>query len=112
LAESPDFYFLPKDLTNSDPYKSGFKVNELFAINNSGIVTARDPLVIDFNASELIVKINRFSDDNKTDDEVRSELYGTRKAGKYLAGDSRGWKLSIAKKKVKANNHYEIAEAV
>ena len=44
VAEAPNFYFSPKDFTNSAGYESGFQLNELFPNNVTGIVTMGDGL--------------------------------------------------------------------
>lgn len=56
--EDPNFYFVVKDQTGLDIYEIGFKVNELFTLNNVGFVTANDLLNISFNLNEHTEKMN------------------------------------------------------
>ena len=78
----------------------------------SGIITARDKLVIATCSKELESRMVSFSDPEKTDKQVRSEFFPKKKDGKYLAGDSRGWKLSDARKNIQKNNHKDIIKPI
>lgn len=69
-------------------------------------------MVIDFNKEILINRIKRFSDSKYNDDEIRRWLFPDRKDGKYLAGDSRGWKLTDARKKIVDNHHLDYIERI
>lgn len=53
--------------------------------------------MIDFTKRGLKNRITRFTDTTKTDEQVRAEFFPNKKAGKYLPGDSRGWKLPTAR---------------
>ncbi len=93
----PQYTFASKDYEMPDIYEKGFKLTDFMHVNITGIVTARDALVIDFTKQELRDKINRFIDSSKTDDQARSEFFSDRKAGEYSPGDTRGWKLPYAR---------------
>jgi predicted helicase len=93
-------------------YKTGFGIDELFKINVTGIVTARDSLVINDNKSALLKKIEHFVNQNYSDDEIRKYFFGNKKEGKYLAGDSRGWALATARKSIKDNNHVSMIKKI
>ncbi len=101
----PYFFFVPKNQKGRDKYENGFKVDELFTSNVTGIVTARDSVVIDTDKSQLIKRIEKFTDDQFTDRETRNWLFPNKKDGKYLAGNSRGWKLELARNKIANNDH-------
>jgi type I restriction-modification system DNA methylase subunit len=49
----PYYFFVPKDFGLEEEYSTGFKLNEIFSISNSGIKTDRDSLFIDFNRAKL-----------------------------------------------------------
>jgi len=110
--EKPFLFFVPKNSEGTEDYINGFKVDELFTLNVTGIVTARDGLVINESKDRLLDKIKRFTDEKYSDNETRSFFFGNKKDGKYLAGDSRGWSLSLARNKVKGNNHAEIIKQI
>ena len=110
--EKPFMFFVPKNNEGLSEYENGFKINELFNLNVTGIVTARDGLVIDNDKAELNSNIKRFTDVNYTDEETRRYFFPNKKDGKYLAGDSRGWSLASARRKIVSNNHNEIIRKV
>ncbi|HYQ59246.1 MAG TPA: type ISP restriction/modification enzyme, partial [Draconibacterium sp.] len=103
--EKPFMFFVPKDNAGSDVYEQGFKVEKLFPINVTGIVTARDAVVIDMDESTLFERIERFANKQYSDSETRTWLFPNKKDGKYLAGDSRGWKLNVARERIYNNAH-------
>ncbi len=94
------FYFVPKNNQGKDEYDKGFKINELFHQSTTGVITAKDHLVIDSSASELANRMRFFADIQYSDTEIRNKFFSNKKPGKYMAGDSRGWKLPLARKKL------------
>ncbi|MEX1261813.1 MAG: type ISP restriction/modification enzyme, partial [Balneolaceae bacterium] len=108
----PFYFFIPMNYSIVGKYNEGFSLNELFNQNVTGIVTARDSLVIDDRKEDLIERIKFFSDLTISDDEVRSQLFPNKKAGKYLPGDSRGWKLTDARQKIADYNHKNFIKTI
>lgn len=103
---SPLFRFVPQNSEGKDDYNQGFSINELMPINVTGLVTARDRLVINSSKEKLREIISTFTDDTLTDEEIRqlffsSKYKNVKSDNKYLPGDSRGWKLSQARKIIK-----------
>ena len=103
----PFYFFVEKQEEGKEEYDRGFRVDEIMPINVTGIVSARDRLVIDINGDNLLRRIQYFADLNINDDVVRNTLFGNKKAGKYLAGDSRGWSLSNARRQIQGYNHID-----
>ena len=110
--EKPFYFFVPKNNKGSKEYKKGFRVDELFSVNVTGVVTARDGFVIDFEKPILKKRMEEFSDINFTDDFIRRKFFGNKKEGKYLAGDSRGWKMAEARKTIQSFNHNDIIQKI
>lgn len=110
--EKPFLFFVPKNQKGSKQYDNGFRVDELFSLNVTGIVTARDGFVIDFEKSILKNRIEDFADQNQSDDFIRRKYFGNKKDGKYLAGDSRGWQMTEARKEISKFNHLEVIKKV
>lgn len=108
----PFFYFIPKSEKGRDQYEKGFGLDEFFKTNVTGIVTARDSVVIDTNKKELLKRIEKFTDQQYSDSEIRSWLFAKKKSGKYLAGDSRGWKLDLARSKIANNIHHKLIKDI
>lgn len=96
-CKAPQYALVPRDHTLNAVYCKGFGIAEFMPANVTGIVTAKDGLVIDFTKQGLKDRITRFADPAKTDDQVRAEFFPNKKAGKYPPGDSRGWKLPAAR---------------
>jgi len=99
IPRKPNLFFVPEGSIELEmKYRKGFNINDLFIKKTTGIVTARDSLVIDIYKKDLIKRLKDFCDPQKTDDQIRIKYFGNKKGGKYPAGDTRGWKLSEARK--------------
>ena len=108
----PMLFFAPRDTSAETEYSHGFKIDELFLCNVMGIVTARDGFVVDMRKGDLLSRIYDFCSVSQSDDVVRARYFGTKKSGKYLPGDTRGWKLEVARKKIASNNHEQVVKTV
>ena len=104
---SPFYFFIPREENQRTEYEKGWNIKDIFPINSTGIVTARDGIVIDFEKSALCKRISKFSDNKLSDEEVRSTYFGDKKSGKYPLGDSRGWKLGDARKQLQKEDNIE-----
>ena len=104
-TREPFYFFIPKTYKNIEQYNEGFELKSLFPINVTGIVTARDPLVIDTHKEDLNKRISYFANPENTDDQVREKFFGHKKEKKYKKGDTRGWKLDAARKKIRNFDH-------
>ena len=51
--ESPNYFFVPKDFSEQNKYDNGFKLDELFNLNNSGFETAKDSFIIKNKENEI-----------------------------------------------------------
>ncbi len=73
---SPFYFFIPSNITEElkEEYERGWKITDIFEKGVTGIVTARDSLVIDFDKSALIEKIRMFIDPSYTTDMLKSTL--------------------------------------
>lgn len=99
LAPEPPYYMLePESDDGLNSYSAGFSISALFRSQCTGIITARDNLAVDFDRSLLLTKIRKFLDPAKPDESARLEFFGSKTAGKYPSGDSRGWKLPEKRK--------------
>ncbi|MDT5122433.1 MAG: hypothetical protein QOC96_1915 [Acidobacteriota bacterium] len=58
--QSPFYLFVPQDMDLLSEYEQGWKITELFSINNTGMVTARDRFVIGFSSDEVLNKVRDF----------------------------------------------------
>ena len=46
---APDYFFVPKDFSLKEEYEKGFKIDELFTVNSSGVKTHNDDELVNFN---------------------------------------------------------------
>jgi predicted helicase len=72
--ESPWYFFVRRDTKAIEHFNNWIKINDLFPINNVGIVTARDHFAIDDNLKTLEARIRQFRD-LKFDDQFIKEAY-------------------------------------
>jgi predicted helicase len=55
---APNYYFTNKNFSQQNNYEKGFQVNKLFTLNNAGIVTANDSILINNKKEDLISNVN------------------------------------------------------
>ncbi|MBU1692369.1 MAG: DNA methyltransferase [Verrucomicrobia bacterium] len=101
--DSPFYFFDPQNLDFRAEYEGGWKVTEVMPSNTTGFVTARDHFVIGFSESELLDRMSDFANGATSDAEIRSRYFAGKGSSKYDDGDSRGWKLPEARKRVQAD---------
>jgi hypothetical protein len=91
--ESPCYFFVPRNEERMRQYRGFIPVPNVFPVNVTGIVTARDRFVIDFERDALLRRIGQFRDRNLTDSFIR-QAYGLK--------DTRGWKLPEKRRELAA----------
>ncbi len=72
--ESPWYFFIPRDTDKIKSYLEWKAIHEIFSVNVTGIVTARDRLAIDFTENSLRNKIMMFRNKN-VDDHTIEQAY-------------------------------------
>jgi hypothetical protein len=103
----PFFLFEPFDQTEAGDYDDWPAINEIMPVNVTGIVTARDDFVIDFDRGALKQRIVDLRDSSLSDQVIRQRYFGGKGAKKYPAGDSRGWKLPEARKRLRDDRKWD-----
>jgi predicted helicase len=73
--KTPWYFLIERDTDEIEHYNKWWKVNEIFPVNNVGIVTARDKFAIDLNEESLKVRIRQFKDLNYNE-LLLKEAYG------------------------------------
>jgi len=86
---SPFYFFIPKNETDRKEYEKGWKIDDILNLNVSGIVTARDNYVIDFEKTNLEKRIDDFINPKLSDNDLIQ---------KYKFKETRGWKIAEARK--------------
>jgi hypothetical protein len=85
--KTSNFFFVPKDFGLNNKYEKGFKLDELFINNSTGIETQRDEASIHFSKKELEKTIDVF---------LKNEIEDIRKL-LSLEKDGRDWTIKTAK---------------
>lgn len=107
--KSPFFLFVPIKESADLEYQVGWKINEIFNIGSNGVQTSRDSLVVDFDKTSLINRIEFFADPNNSDTEVRNHFFKKKLVGTYPPGDTREWRLSEARIKLQKTQSWRKA---
>ena len=85
---SPQYYFIIKDIDLNEEYGNGWKLNDIFPLNNSGVKTHRDAFVYDMNKSKLINRIASFRD-TELDDNYFKETYSLKEGSNWNINKAR-----------------------
>jgi predicted helicase len=88
---APNYFFVNKDFESQKGYDLGFKLNDLFVLNNVGIVTSRDGFVISDSKDDLVNRIKSFFVLGK--EEILSQ---------YDIKENNVWEINDVKQKAKA----------
>ena len=108
LEPTPSFYlFEPFDGADTDDYSDWPAIKEVMPVNVTGIVTARDRFVIDFDRDALRIRIGDLCSKSLSDDEIRRKYFVGKGSKKYPPGDSRGWKLPVARLKIREDDQWD-----
>jgi len=95
---APFYFLIPRNEEHLKDYQSFISVQEIFSINVSGIVTARDKFVIEFD--DLVLK--------RRIEEFRSLLIDNSSIkNRYKLKDTRGWKFTEARKALAKNENWD-----
>jgi predicted helicase len=95
--KAPQYFMVQKDFDIEEEYEKGFSINALFPVNNVGIVTSRDSLVIDMQKEMLEKRIENFFTLEK------SEIIKN-----YGVKENKSWKINEVKNKVKKIERNEL----
>lgn len=96
----PDYVFVPRDDAIRREYERGYRLSDIMPANVTAPVTARDSFVIAFDEKELIERMEQFRDLSIPDDEIRRRYFKNSRSTKYPPGDTRGWKLPAARRRM------------
>jgi len=95
---SPWYFYIPRNTSHIQQYLNWKKINEIFPVNVTGIVTARDNLAIDFEKNSLRSKIIMFRNKDLPDELIRNGL---------KLKDNYQWKLFEQRKQFQKVNDWE-----
>ncbi|NEW85420.1 MAG: N-6 DNA methylase, partial [Mariniphaga sp.] len=92
--QEPYYFFIPKNFNFSEGYEKGFKIDEIYLANNTGIQTKRDGLVYSFS-KERLDKVIR--DIVELPNQTIQSIYS-------LPEDGRDWTIDFARKDLLKND--------
>jgi hypothetical protein len=98
--DSPFYFFEPQNTDCRAEYDAGWKINDAMPVNCAGFISARDHFVIALDKSTLLSRIGDFANLENTDDAIRAKYFAGYGSAKYPNGDSRGWKIPEARRRV------------
>ena len=81
-------------------YELGIPLTDVMPVNSTLAVTARDRFVVAFDRQELLDRMAIFRDLTISDEEIRARFFQNTRSPRYAAGDTRGWKLSAARRRM------------
>ena len=96
--KSPYYFYVPRLTKEIQHYEKWQSVADIFPNYVSGIVTARDKFVVGFEKREIQLRILQFRDLSISDEVIR-KTYGLK--------DTRGWKLSLARKRLANDDNWD-----
>ena len=88
--KAPNYFMVQKDFEAKEKYNKGIKINDLFPVNNVGIVTSQDSFVIDEDKNKLEERIIDFFN-------LEKEIL----LNKYSLKERKSWKIDVVKLKAK-----------
>jgi len=59
--DSKMYYFFPESTKGQKEYEKGFKLNELFRVNVTGIVTMGDNFIVSNNRADIVSRVNKLA---------------------------------------------------
>jgi predicted helicase len=91
--QAPYYEMVPRDYGLQDAYNRGFSIAEMFPTTGTGIISARDNLVIDFESKPIVPRIEHFRDSAATNAALCAELDISLKKGWDIDRSRRSMKL-------------------
>jgi len=98
MPNAPYYFLIPKGGKGRSRYDKYWKVNDIFPVNVTGVITARDHFVIDFNKDSLKARIMTFKNRELTDEFIKQ---GLELKENYM------WRVSKARKELMAVENWE-----
>jgi len=96
---SPYYFFVPREEKGRRIYERYWKITDIFPVSVTGIVTARDRFVIDFDKDALKRRIEMFRNLTIPDELVKQT---------FKLKDTRGWKFGEARKVLAKDENWKI----
>lgn len=96
----PRYRFSAPQRSAGDEYDRGWRLCDAMPLNTTAPVTARDHFVVAFTHQELVERVEAFRNLSIPDGVLRERYFTRTRSSKYAPGDSRRWKLPVARRKL------------
>jgi len=103
----PNYFFVPRDDVLRREYERGYRLSDIMPVNVTAPVTARDSFVVAFDEDELLKRMNEFRNLAVPDEDIRQQYFTNSRSTKYPPGDTRGWKLSEARRRMAEDDNWQ-----
>ncbi|MEZ6112647.1 MAG: type ISP restriction/modification enzyme [Pirellulaceae bacterium] len=99
---APFYFFSPRLQTESAEYWQAMKLTDVMPVNSTAAVTARDRFVVAHDMDELRTRLADLANPDLSDAVLRERYFRRTRSNRYPAGDTRGWRLSEARARLRA----------
>ena len=100
MPDSPFYFFEPQNTDSRAEYDAGWNISDAMPVNCAGFITARDHFVVALDKETLLERIGDFADLKNSDAQIRARYFEGCGSAKYPDGDTRGWKVPVARRRV------------
>jgi len=104
---TPFYFFVPREEKGRETYEKFWKITDIFPVNVTGIVTARDEFVLDQNRRSLEVKISTFIDKRNTDDYIKEFLRDILGRKDIKDVENYAWRVSDARQELRKVENWQ-----
>ncbi|MFO7904317.1 MAG: type ISP restriction/modification enzyme [Pirellulaceae bacterium] len=100
---SPHYFLVPRNQRVLREYEAAPRLCDVMPVNSTAVVTARDSFVVAMDRTELRERMRAFADPRISDEEIRARFFTNTRSRKYPPGDTRGWQVTGARRRMHAD---------
>ncbi|MFW6169487.1 MAG: type ISP restriction/modification enzyme, partial [Planctomycetota bacterium] len=100
---SPHYFLVPRNERVLREYEAGLRLCDIMPVNSTAVVTARDRFVVAMDRNELRERMRAFADPRISDQQIRARFFTNTRSRQYPPGDTRGWQVSEARRRMQAD---------
>ncbi|HVK81333.1 MAG TPA: type ISP restriction/modification enzyme, partial [Verrucomicrobiae bacterium] len=93
-------------------YEAGWSIDKAMPVNSTAPVTARDAFVVADTMEELAQRAQDFCNPAISDEVIRARYFTRTRSRSYAAGDTRGWKLADARRRMQTLDWRTLVQRV
>ncbi len=110
--QGPHYLLAPRNQVARAAFARGAPLPELMPIHSTAPVTARDAIVVAQDRHALLARLRRLADLSIPDEAIRAEMFPAARSHRYPPGDTRGWKLGEARRRLASQSPIELESAI